>query len=99
MSKRTRWEECSNKFFAATNAGTLPSREHLKRWGANKVAVQTDLLKVRAEYAAKHYALGGLLSVAVRAGKGANWASSRIMALCDKRPELTLYPYNIRVGA
>lgn len=99
MSKRSRWEECKNKFFSAINSGNTPSREHLKRWGANKIAAKTDVLEVRASYAAKHYALGGLLSVAVCAGKNANWASGRIWALCEKRPGLSLYPYNIRVGS
>ena len=99
MSKRSRWEECRGEFFASIEDGTAPSRETLKRWGANKVAGQRDRLAERATYCAKNFALGGLQSVCWLAGKNSEWIGPRIYALCDKRPELTLYPYSVRVCA
>lgn len=99
MSKATRWHECRDKFLAAAGAGRTPSREHLKRWGSNKIAAQTDMLKVRAEHAAQNYALGGLLSVAVTAGKPANWAAGRIAVMLDRNDDLRLFDVYRRIGA
>ena len=47
----------------------------------------------------KHFALGGLRSVCWAAGKANDWIDPHIFGLCDKRPELTLYPRNLRVGS
>lgn len=58
-----------------------------------------DRLAERAAYCAKHFALGGLRSVCWMAGKTNDWIDPHIYGLCDKRLELTLYPYSVRVGA
>lgn len=99
MSKRTRFDECRDEMFADKLAGRSAKREHLKRWGANKVAAQRDRLAERATYCAKHFALGGLRSVCWAAGKENDWIDPRIYGLCDRRPELTLYPRSVRVCA
>lgn len=94
-----RFDECREQMFADKLAGRPAQREHLKRWGANKIAGQRDRLAERAAYCAKHFALGGLRSVCWMAGKTNDWIDPHIYGLCDKRPELTLYPYSVRVGA
>lgn len=99
MSKKSRFDECRESMFSGKPTTADERRESLKRWGANKVAAQRDRLAERATYCAKHFALGGLRSVCWSAGKSNDWIDPRIFGLCDKLPELTLYPYSVRVGA
>lgn len=99
MSKKSRFNEYRDAMFSEKPATATERREYLKRWGANKIAAQRDRLTERATYCAKHFALGGLRSVCWAAGKANDWIDPHIFGLCDKRPELTLYPRNLRVGS
>ena len=99
MSGGGRFGGCREAMFSGGPATATERREYLKRWGANRVAAQRDRLTERATYCAKHFALGGLRSVCWAAGKANDWTDPHILGLCDKRPELTLYPRNLRVGS
>lgn len=88
MSRR--FKLCVDQYLAARRAGQTPKREHLKRWGAMKIAAQRDRLSERP-YFAKKFALGGLMCLAWQAGKDNDWIDQHRFALLDKRPELMRY--------
>lgn len=93
MSKTYRWDE------VRYNKEKVTARERMKRRGAAKICTQRDRLAEREKYSAKHFALGGLRSVCWAAGKTNDWIDQHIYGLCNKRPELTLYPRSVRVGS
>lgn len=100
MSKRARFDECRAKMLTDMREGRPLQREHMKRFGASKIAMQTeDVLERRQKYDSKHFALGALRSICYKAGKKNDWIEMRLFGLLDRNNDLHAYDVLRRIGA
>ena len=70
-----------------------------KKWAKRKLAKSRDELAMREQYAAKHYALGALQMLCVKAGKPTDWASDRVSQMFERNDDLRLWDVYRRIGA
>lgn len=70
-----------------------------KKWAKRKLAKSRDELAMREHYAAKHYALGALQMLCVKAGKPTDWVSDRVWQMFERNDDLRLWDVYRRIGA
>jgi hypothetical protein len=75
------------------------NKRELKKWAKRKMAKSRDELAMREQYAAKHYALGALQMLCVKAGKPTNWVSDRVRQMFERNDDLRQWDVFRRIGA